>query len=253
MKAQFKYSFLAGLFVRLPVFIVIVVMTLGFGIFRSLGMLPQAARITAAALGGVAISVMLAVNIIGDINIARRMFHPPDAYLHALTPAPRRHTLFASLISMVAMDVVTMAPVIAGEVWMGMNIGENYYAARAIWGVARLSWGDILTILSCVVCAIIGYALFLLIIMFCVAAGKSFLYKMPASGFLAFLLGCASFYVCNLLQLLLTPFGYLERYGLFFTLHLAGGAMLPLILLTGLTAAGMFALTSYLLERKVNL
>jgi len=253
MKAQFKYSFLAGLFVRLPVFIVITVMILTFGILGGLGMLPVAALITAVSLGGVAIAVMMAVNIVGDIFLVNSMFQTPDAYLHALTPAPRRVKLFTSLVAMAVMDVVTMAVVITGEVWLSFNMADDKFW-HSMWVYVQMSWGDALTILGSALLTVIGYMLIVLIILFCAAVSKSFLYKVKASWLYVILLGFACVYLVQLSQFILAPFGQVERYGMFYTINFTGAAaLLPMILLTALEAAGMFALTAKLLERKVNL
>jgi len=77
---------------------------------------------------------------------------------------------------------------------------------------------------------------------------------MPASGFLAFLLACGCFYVVSLLQLLLAPFGEVGWQGFLIVITLSPGAAGPLLtLLTLIEAAGLFVLTSKLMERKINL
>jgi len=253
MKAQFKYAFLAGLFFRGPVFIVIFVMNTTFIILGSLGLLPPAAHITAVSLGGVAIAVMLAANIGGDIAVARRMFLAPEAYLHALTPVPRRKILLASILVMALMDIVSMAAVIFSEVWLSFNL-----AGGGLWQVVldalaanpeHLTMGVWIILLG-----IAGYLLLLNVILFSVTAKKSFLFTMPASGLLAFLTACLCMYAASLLQLLLAPFGVLHRYGLLFIITLGGGAGLPLyILLTLAEAVALFIFSAKLLERKVNI
>ena len=122
MKAQFKYAFFAGLHIRGIVFAVIMVMNLAFIIPGLIGVLPQAALITGVSLSGVAIAVMMAVNIVGGISIMRRMYSAPIAYLHALTPGPRWKMLLASVITMIAMDIITMAAAIFCVVLASFNL-----------------------------------------------------------------------------------------------------------------------------------
>ena len=254
MKAQFKYAFLAGLYVRGGVFAVIFVMNLVFITLGSLDLLPPAGHVTAVSLGGIAIAVMMAANIVGDIAVARRMFAAPGAYLHALTPVPRRKTLLAGVLAMAVMDFVTMAVVIAGEVWLSLNLaGGGLW--RIIWNAVRANAADLPYVFFFILMLIAGYLLIMAVILFCVTAEKSVFYKMRASGLIMFLLACGCFYAASLLQLVLAPFGSVERYGVLITLHLPfRGAVPPLyILLILLEAAVLFVLTSKLMERKMNI
>jgi len=256
MKAQFKYAFLAGLYFRGPAFAVIFIMNAVFTILGSLGALPIPAQITAVSLGGVAIAVMLAGCIIGDISIGRRMFNAQEAYLHALTPVPRWKTLLASIITMAVLDLGTMFFVIFSEVWLSLNLANSF---SNVWGMMAAAAGEnpeitAHIILLCVLFAAV-YILILTVIMFSVTAKKSFLFKMPASGLLAFLTACGCFYIATLLQLLIAPFSHVERYlfMIIITPNVTGIALPFLIVLTLLETAGLFVLTSKLLERRINL
>jgi len=253
MKAQFKYAFLAGLYFRGAAFAVIFVMDVVFIILGSLGLLPFAAHVTAVSLGGVAIAVMLAANIGGDVAIARRMFSSPEAYLHMLTPVPRSKLLFASIAAMAVLDIFTMAFVIFAEVCLSFNL-----AGKGIWQIVfstlRTHESYLIYVFWFILLMIAVYLLVIMIIMFSVTAKKSILFKVTASGLLSFLLACGCLYVASLLQLVLAPFGFVQRYGIFIVITLGSGAGLPvLLLLTLLEAAALYVLTAKLLERKVNL
>jgi len=253
MKAQFKYAFLAGLYIRGHVFAAIFVMEFVFITLGSLGLLPFAAHVTAVSLGGVAIAVMLAANIGGDVLIARRMFSVPEAYLHALTPVPRRAILLASVLTMAVMDLVTMAVVITAEVWLSFNLaGDNI--GKIIWDFIHSNGPNLFYVILFGIMLIAAYLLLLMIIMFFVTAKKSIFHKMPASGFLAFLLACGCVYVASLLQLVLIPLSNVERYGLLIVLNFNNIAACPVYtLLVLLETVGLFILCSRLMERKVNL
>lgn len=253
MKAQFKYAFLSGLYVRGAAFAVILIMDVIFITLGSLGMLPLAAHITAVSLGGAAVAVMLAANIGGDVMISRRMFSAPEAYLYALTPVPRARMLFASVIAMAAMDIFTMAFVITAEVILSFNLvgGEIWQTVRNFLNEnpLYLSYG-----LSYILTLISGYFLMMMIILFSVTMKHSLLYKMKASGFLSLLTAFGCIYIASLSQLLLTPFSDIQRQGLMIIVspgNTAGIIMLTLLIL--LEAAGLFFLTSKLMERKINL
>ncbi|MCL2244077.1 MAG: hypothetical protein FWC03_06370 [Treponema sp.] len=255
MKAQFKYAFLAGLYFRGYAFAVIFIMNTVFILLGSIGVLPFAASVTAVSLGGVAIAIMLAANIGGDIAIARRMFSAPIAYLHALTPVPRWKTLLAGIIAMAVMDIITMTYVIVTEVWLSFNLaGGGYW--QTVWNyLGTLDSSLLMTLVLWIPLAALAYYLLtIMIIMFSVTARKSFLCNLPASGLLAFLLACACFYVISLLQLVLAPFSDVQRYLFFIIITPGSNVALPLlVILTLLETTGIFILTSKLIERKINL
>jgi len=252
MKAQFKYTFITGLTYRGPAFAVIFAINAVFIVFGSLGLLPLAAKITAVSLGGVAISVMLVFDIIGDIAIIRRMFVTPDAYLYALTPAPRSEILLASVIVTAILDIVTMAVVITAEVWLSFILaGEEVW--QIVWNFVSTNSSAFLHGLWYVPLLIAGYLLIMMVILFCQTAKKSVLFGIPASRLLAFLLACVCFYVISLLQLLLIPFATVQRQGLLILLNLGSNALPFYALLTLLEAAALFVMTSKLMERKINL
>jgi len=253
MKAQFKYAFLAGFFLRAPAFAVIFIINTVFIILGSAASLPYPAHITAVSLCGISIAVMFAANIAGDVSIARRMFSAPGAYLDMLTPVPRRKILLASVITMTLMDLITMTYVITAQVWLTFNmIGDSMH--KLFWDNVRIHSEYLPYISAMIVLAIAAYILFLMIILFCVTMKKSVFFKLPASGFLAVLLAFACLYAVSLLQIVLLPFGEIHRYGLLMLLSFNSPAALPVyILLTLLEAAGLFVLTSKLLERKINL
>jgi hypothetical protein len=252
MKAQFKYTFKTGLSFRGAAFAFIFVMDAVFIALGSLGLLPLAAKITAVSLGGVAISVMLVFDIISDIAIIRRMFSAPEVYLYALTPSPRWKILLASVIVAAILDIATMAIAITAEVWLSfILVGKEIW--RTAWEYISANSSYFLYALWYVLLLVAGYLLLMMIILFCITAKKSIFFKLPVSGLLSFLLACACCYVISLLQLVLIPFGGVERYGLLIILNLGNNGLPFYALLILLEAAALFVTTSKLMERKINL
>jgi hypothetical protein len=253
MKAQFKYAVLSGLRVRGGVFAVIFIMNTVFIILGALGVLPAAAQITAVSLGGIALAVMFAANIGGDVEIGRRMFEAPNAYLFALTPSPRWKTLLAGVTAITAMDIITMAIVIIQQTIMSINL-----AGKSIWniilnGIQTYSH-EYLYLLWSIPFFIACYLLLVMIILFCVTAKKSILYKTHASGLLAILLGFACLYIASFLQIIFAPFGAVQVHSIVIIITLGGNIALPLLTLLLLAeAAALFAVTSKLMERKMNI
>ena len=252
MKAQFKYAILAGLHSRGPVFAVIFIMNTLLIIFGSLDMLPLAVRILSVSLSGIAFVAMFAANIGADIAIAKRMFSPHGAYLDMLTPVPRYKILLASILTMGIMDLITLAFAGISQVWLTFNmIGNNIH--EAVWEFVRSYNNYVIHVIWLFLLVIAGYILTVTIIIFCVTMKKSIFFKIPASGFLSFLLAVGCFYASSLLQLILAPFCEVNRTGLTFIMT-PDTSLLPFfIMLTLLEAACLFVLTSKLLERKINL
>jgi len=254
MKNQFKYAIRAGLYVRGPVFVVIFVMNTIFVTLGMLDLLPLPALITAVSLGGVAVAVMLCANIGSDVMIIRRMFTSPEAYLFALTPVPKWKTLLASIITMFVMDIVSMAFVIITQVLLSFNmIGFDQMWNIVVYGFNELSFVSSYTIWG-IILFIAGYFLVLMVILFCITAKKSFLYKKPASGLLTFLLACLCFYAVNLIQAIFIPFGTVNTFGPFIMITVKSAIAFPLLTLFFLLEAGvLFVFTSKLMERKMNI
>ena len=252
-KSSLFYAFRTGASPRLIVFAVILVMNLAFIIPGLLGILPGAALITAVSLSGTAIAVMAVFNVIGDISIGNSIFSTSGAPFYALTPAPRRNTLLASVIVMLVMDFITMMISIAGVVILSVNLGSLYtglsfsqmmpdgFGLELQYALIQFAWG------------IAFYFFVMMLIMFCRAFRKSVLYTKRAGGFLAFLLAVGIFYLLTASTLLVAPFGTVTwLYGFItVTVGYLGMGMYALLIL--IFAAVMFVLTSRLIERKMNI
>jgi len=251
MKAQFKYAFRAGMSPRLYAFAVILVLNLAFIIPGMLGLLPLAAMITGVSLSGTAISVMLVFNIIGDISIIRTMFHSQSAVLYALTPAPRRTRLIASITAMTVMDFVTMFVSIIGVSILGLNLGSTY-SGMTIMGILSYAGTARYSLISLAI-LLAFYLFIIMLVIFCRAMRKSTFYNKRAGGFLTFLLAVGILYIFSASPLLLAPFGTVGRFYGFFTVTLGYLGMGMYALLMLIFAAVMFVLTANIMERKMNI
>jgi len=256
MKAQFKYIF-RGEALRLIAFAVIFTVNLVFIVLGALGISPLAARIVAVSLSGTAVGTMAIFNIIGDITIINRMFSPSAAVLHALTPAPRRDRLIASVISMTIMDLITMAVSITGVVILALGLG-SYYTGESI--SEMLSMGSYYgnynfpgTAIIAAALLLAGYLYIIMLIVFCKSVRKSVLYNKPAGGFLAFLVAVGVVYVSNIATFLLLPFGTVHRFYASFVIHVGALGMGMYAVLIFIITAVMFVITSRLMERKINI
>ena len=271
MKSQFKYLFRSALRTRGIVFAIILAMDIVFIALAELDVLPIEARITAVALSGVAVVVMLICNLVDDVGIfgiIRRTFIAPSAYLQGLTPTPRRKTLFANVISMMVMDNVTMAGAIIGVSWLSLNLAYFRLSPAISFGVtvgsadgptAIFLGGSadspmILIMIWSILLFIAGYLLIMMLILFCVTAKKSIFYGKRAPMLMTLLLGCGCLYAIGLLDIIMAPFGVVQwEAGFFVNVSLDLSAMPFYALLQLCKAAGLFILTSKLMERKMNI
>ena len=253
MKAHFKYALRSGLYLRGPVFAVIFVMNTVFIAFSAFGALPFAAHVTAISLGGTAIAVMMAFNIVSDISICRRMFAAPGAYMYALSTTPRREVLLSSVIVVTVLDVLTMTFAIIAEVVLSVSLaGGNVLKIilGSLRGLAASDWINIL-LFAALIAAV--YILIFMIILFCVTMKKSVFYGTRAGGLLTALLAAATVYVWSLTSFLLAPFGYIVRNGMFFTVMIGRTGMAACVILLLIESSALFIVTSRLMERKLNI
>ena len=250
---QLKYAFLSGWRIRGVVISITIPFMLVFGLLGTLFNLPSAAHITAIALGGNAIGALFIVCLVADIAVIRRIFFAPDAYLLALTPTPRGKTLLANVIAMAALDIIPLAAVITGQVWLVYNYVPNDIFAF-IGNLIKIGASplDIIYIIGMCVLVIAGYLFLLSLILFCITASKSVLFKKSWLCVPLLVIGCLC--VFSLSQILLAPFGAVTReYVVFIQITLNGEAAPLYALLVLLHAAGLLLLTSKLMERKLNI
>ena len=253
-KKLFKYAFLDAAYIRGAAFAVIAAVDAVFIALGSLGALPFPALVTAVSLGGVGITAMLVFDVVSDVRIIGRLFTAPGAYLSALTPAPRWKALLAGVVTMMAADIVTMAAVICGEVWLSSLLAGSgkLYAVSVVNGRAGLGAGLLnFTAYAALACA--AYLLVMTTILFIVAARKSFLYQKPARRLWSALLALAIIYIVNASWFLVAPFGTVYRYGIFFNIEVGVIGVCAHLLLTLVEAAALFLATSRLMERKLNI
>jgi len=252
MKAQFKYAFFTGLRLRGNTFSIIFIMNMTFIILGALNLLPFAAKVTAVSLGGVAIAVMLGMNVACDILIISRMFAAPGAYLHALTPAPRNRILLTGVITMLVKDIVTMTFVITSEVILSLQLaGESLFALVRNTAFSDLTWIPDALIYTAMLVA--GYLIVLMIILFCITASKSIFYQKRAGGLLTALLSIGILYIVSISSILVAPFGTVTRYGISFVIDVGTAGTVAYVILLLAQAAALFMLTSKLMERRFNI
>jgi hypothetical protein len=261
VKAHFKYSFLSTLRERGIVFVAIFAMNFVFIVLGSLGLLPFPAQVVAVSLAGTAIAVMAIVNIVFDIGMIRRMFSSTRAYPTALVPASRYKMLLSNVVVMAIVDIVTMAVVIVGQIWLALLLAGYYMVptefVRDVVDMAYIFSGDVVTsFVRGFLMLISGYLLLIMFIISCIIVRKSIFYQKRAGGLLTALVAIGAYYVYTLSYFALAPFGTVARYGwqgMFIEITPGRAGFIPLIVLTFIQVALLFIISSKLMERKLNI
>ena len=249
-----KYAFLDGLYIRGIAFAVISVMNLVFLFFASFENQHFAALVTFVSLSGTAIAVMIVFNIIGDIVMVRQIFSAPRAYLYALSPVKRWKNLLARISAMMIMDMTSMVLVIIPVVILslrlaGLNLNDQIFSLAY-----RQYFPGMIDTITGILFFLGGYLQIVSVILFCITIYKSLLFNVRASGLLAFLCAYACFYLFNLMQVILIPFGSFYNQGLFLFIFLSNnGSHFMYILLLFLQSAGLLFLASKLMEKRINI
>ena len=258
MKAHFKYAFKEGFHVRGVVFFAILAFNLVFVTLGALDLLHIAAIITGLSLSGVGIAVMVIFNIISDVNIIRRMFTSPGAYLYALPPVSRTKMLFASICAITVWDVVSMTVAITGVVWQSLILAGSFVD---VWGYFQsfpsfvlLDYSVILFGIGGILSIVAGYMYFIAFIIFCIVLYRSVFYQKRLGVLFTALIATGVIYLSSLSNFLLFPFAYIHYYWGFFQISLsppAGTIAYGILIL--LQAAALFFISGRLMERKLNI
>jgi hypothetical protein len=226
-----------------------------FIVLDRFGVLPTAALITAVTLSGVAISVMVVVNIVSSISIIRRMLSAPRAYLTALVPAPRYKILFANVAAMTILDFVTMAVAIAGQVLLALGLAGSHVDAFGYYAVFT-GIGAYMSVAGGILMLLAGYLLLIMFIVSCIIVRRSLFYQIKLGGLLTAAVAIGAVYLFSLSQFVLAPFGMVSRFGWFFEVQIQqGGTFNTLIYAIFLLVyvVALFIINSKLMERKLNI
>ncbi len=226
-----------------------VVLNLIFAICGITGASGTVGMIIGVTLCSLSLCALGIVNIIADVASIRSLFTAPAGYLCALTPQPRWKVLLGRVLVILIWDLVTLAIASLGIVLQASTLAGNIIQLQS-------STSDISTMLWTVVIFVLYYALILLAVFFAAAVAKGPFFRLPGSGFLGFLVFCAVLYVHSLLNIVLSPFAQMSRYGAFFSISITPGTnagMIAFVILIVIELVALFCASVYLMERKVNL
>lgn len=251
MFKHIKYALRSHLNMRLAALGVMVVLSAVFSVCGLSGLYGMGGKITAVSLVSLALCGLIVVNIIAGEKMIRELFAPPDAYLTALTPQPGWKILLGHVVSIVVWDLASLVVGIFGVVVNSLILADFAFEGQSVNAGSDLyliPWGLLLLTLF--------YTMAVLAVIFGYALTKSYLFRLRGRAFLGFLSVCALLYVFSLLDIVLSPFVAVYRWGLFTSLSITIGwnpGMLLFFALTAAKLAALFFVTARLLERKGNI
>ena len=200
------------------------------------------------AAGGIAamIAAILVVtfNLIADASSLSHMFTAPQSYLFMLAPAPGWKLLLSRALPIAVFDGVCLILGSAGSAFLVSNISA--FPVNILQPL----------IPSLILTGSLTFLIAILTVFLSCALAKSVFFRFRQHivwGILSFL---AIQYALSLLNLLLVPFTAHSGNILSLQLHITLGVnagMIAYVILSLLKIGGLFAVTAYLLERKINI
>jgi hypothetical protein len=246
---QLKYASRIYLNQRVYALIGTVVINLVFFVLGITRILPIGWMIFGTVLSSLSLCAVFGVCVMVDMESVKSLFAPPNAYHTMLAPVPAWQTVLSRVISMTVFDLVSFTVGIFGVVLQSTML-DNYQP----WsGDGSMIPSD--SIIA-IILGVIAYATMFLFIILACALAKSVFYHTKARGLLGFFGMVAVGYLYSWLDLLLTPFANVNRFGAFIEVQLTAGLNTGTIAYTVLLLVKATALLigiSYLYERKVNI
>ncbi|MCL1917372.1 MAG: hypothetical protein FWG14_03495 [Peptococcaceae bacterium] len=256
MLNQIKYSARQNLGLRVWAFGSVLVLNVVFIALGALGMSGLAGMIMSvmgASLTSLALTGLLVVIVIADVQAFRSLFAAPGAYTTLLVPAPGWKILLGKIIPMAVFDLAALGIGAAGVVVQGLSVANMSLEWGEEIGSLEFGFGEwMASLLS----GAGNYLLLIISIFFVCALVKSVFFRARVKG----LLGVASFfavyYVLNLLDMPLIAMAPYSRFGPFFSVDIAIGfnvGMVSYLLLMLIKIVVLFLATAHLLDRRINL
>lgn len=249
MLLQFKNACRQSLNLRLYSVAAAVLLAVVFSIAGAMNA-PESIMITGIVFSSIILTAILIICIMADVAQYKSIFSQPHGYLNMMAPVKPVKILLPRIITMAVLDLVSFAIGIASIVVLSTR---NQGTGFTFDGAKFISSG----VINGLLLSIAGYIFMLSLIAFTCAVAKTILFKSRLRGILALIITAVSVYVMDWTALLLIPFGRLEHYSLWFTVHIDNSLSSPgfwmFLLLVFAQTAVFTATTAYLMKRSNNL
>ena len=186
------------------------------------------------------------VNLIVTFSNLHKIFSPPDSYFTLLAPVSSYKILLGNIIPSVLFDSIGF---VVGVGWMLLHAVRfsGWDTTGEFTGLGYL-WFAVAIIL-------IGYAILLVAFTFLKTISRSVFYRFPLRRLFSLAATFAAMLALSWLNLLLVPFGIVERFGIFIAISLQTSHLdaFLVFLVMLLQAAILFFATAYLMDRRMNI
>lgn len=251
MAKQYSISLKTRLYLRSTVFVLMILLNTIFAVCGLTGIYGSAGTIsmTAVTFSSLIFCTWLVVCVLADYEIIKSLFSAPKGYHTFLAPVAGWKILLGRLAAILTWDIPGFVIGVVGIVIQSFVFSKLPFSR--LFESGNPGW-EIIFILI----AVLQFILLLLTIFLMAAFAKSIFFSIKIRALLGALGGILVCYVMSWLDLILIPFSGFERKGISLIIQISSSDYLAAgiyLILTLLKAAVLFYITSYLLERKVNI
>ncbi|MCL2070785.1 MAG: hypothetical protein FWH07_00935 [Oscillospiraceae bacterium] len=247
---QFKYALRHGAVLRYTTFGLVFAINLVFGLIALFRGLPTAAAITAVSLSGTGLAAVFIVNLITGIQNLNGVLDSPQGYTFALVPVKSSKILFARIAAVVVQDMLTLFLNIFGVVWLSLYLGGLTIKAAQDY-ITQIYLSEIS---QAFLLSFIYYLFIYMFAVFCNVLKNSIFFNKKLKTLLTIVSSAVLFWLLSLVDFVLVPFAVVDNYWFWhfnLTLYDTLGITIHIILVLAKTA-GLFIVTSRLMDRRMN-
>jgi len=250
MLKQFSYSLKTRIPLRLTAGILMIVLNIIFTVCGVTGIYGNAGKITAVTFSSLAFCAWLVVCVLADSEMIKSLFSAPKGYYVFLTPVSSRKILMGRLAAILVWDIPGFIIGVIGIIVQAFLLAR--IPLSTLINNNKIDSWEVLSIFL----MISQLALFFTTIFFMAALTKSIFFSKKARTLSGILGGLLAVYAMSWFDLILIPFASVQRHGILIQISIPSGDYLAtgiFLVLTLLKTAVLFYITSYLMERKINI
>lgn len=248
MLRQYSLSLKTNYYLRLGMFLVMIALNVVFAALGLIGIWSTAGKIVAVTFSSIFFCVWLVTSIISDYETAKSVYTPPKGYHLFLAPVPAWKILLGRIAAILTWDVTGFIIGVFGITVQSFILADVSFSK--LFEIRQPVWIAYFLILG-----LLQFVLMLLVIFLMAALTKSIFYSFKGRSLFGIGSGLLIAYVLHLLNLILMPFTTVNRHGMTLALNITshnGFAAAVYLGLTFVKIAAVFYITSYLMERRIN-
>ena len=252
MLRQYSLSMKTHVTLRFTVFLLMLASNIIFAVCGLTDIYGLGGKITAVTLSSLMFTVWLMVCFIADYEMIKSLFSVPKGYLVFLTPVARWKILLARLAAILTWEIPGFVIGVIGIIAQSFILSNIRFSI--LFDSSNYSGQEFMIMF--IFWLMFEYVILFLTIFFMVTLAKSIFFSKRARALLGIVSGILIHYIMSFLDLLLIPFATVTRFGVFIYIQITSftsPAFYVYMVLLVIKAAILFYITSYLMERKINL